>query len=253
MQIWAISDLHLPSALGKSMTKFGRNWENHTRKIEENWKRKVKTEDVMLMPGDISWGKNLDESRPDYEFLASLPGLKVIVKGNHDFSLKNERKARAFLERLDNNTSWIRIIHKNSLLLEANELKIGIAGTRGWSRRGRENDDKILDRELNLMKKSLDSLPEVDRLIVLTHFPPTEEIKRGFKGKLPDCNPGDAGYQEIFDDRMFDLISEYSPSIIVCGHVHTYRIENPVNVKKIPIYCVSADAIEFDPIELPLH
>lgn len=250
MQIWAISDLHLPSSLDRSMSKFGRNWENHPRQIEENWK--VGVEDVVLMPGDLSWGKTLDDARPDFEFLASLPGRKLFVKGNHDYCFSNEKKAKAFLESLDTEVSSMRLIHNDSVVLDMGRLKVGVAGSRGWSSRGNETELKILDRELNRMERSINSLPSVDRLIILIHFPPTDRIKEGFRGKLPGCNPGDEDYLETYDDRMLELILNHNPDIVVCGHVHTYRIENPVIVEELPLYCVSADIVGFEPVKIPL-
>ncbi len=226
--------------------------DSHPEKIQANWQTLVSDEDIVLIPGDISWGKTLEESRPDYEFLSSLPGFKVIVKGNHDFSLTNVRKAQSFLSSLDTESSRIRLIHKNSMVITWRDKKVGIAGTRGWSRRGGEKDEKILERELRRMKLSIQNLPPIDRLVVITHFPPTDKIKGSFLEKLPESNPGDENYREEFDDRMFELIAGYMPALVVCGHVHTYRIINPTMVDDIPIFCVSADTINFDPIELPL-
>ena len=34
MSIYAIGDLHLSGAVDKPMDKFGKNWENHARKIK---------------------------------------------------------------------------------------------------------------------------------------------------------------------------------------------------------------------------
>lgn len=46
-----------------------------TEKIITNWERKVKPEDLVIHLGDVSWG--------DLE-IDKLPGIKVLIKGNHD-------------------------------------------------------------------------------------------------------------------------------------------------------------------------
>ena len=57
MKIFAIADLHLSfnENIEKPMDKFGPGWEGHTTKLENNWRRLVSEEDVVLIPGDISW------------------------------------------------------------------------------------------------------------------------------------------------------------------------------------------------------
>lgn len=48
--IYAIADLHLSNASPKPMDIFGSNWTNHEMKIKEDWTKKVKAEDLVLMP-----------------------------------------------------------------------------------------------------------------------------------------------------------------------------------------------------------
>ncbi len=231
------------------MDRFGENWQNHMEKTRKNWLSKISKDDIVFVPGDISWANNLKNGMVDLEFLASLPGKKYLVKGNHDRLFSDERKAKRILESMDNEISTMRLIHNNSHSVNG----IGIAGTRGWSRRkGHEENEKILDRELRRMRTSLESLPDVEKLVVLLHFPPTNEVWNAIISKIPNCNPGNPNYKEEFDERMMDLIAEFKPDVVVCGHVHTYLINNPFIVKNIPIYCVSADAINFDPIEIKI-
>ena len=55
MVIYAIGDLHLPGGDDKPMNVFGPHWEGHFERISQDWKSKVRDEDVVLIPGDISW------------------------------------------------------------------------------------------------------------------------------------------------------------------------------------------------------
>ena len=86
MAIFSISDLHLSGLSDKPMYVFGAGWENHFEKIKSDWKKKVLSdEDIVLIAGDISWGTTLEEGLYDLNFLKDLPGKKVFIRGNHDF------------------------------------------------------------------------------------------------------------------------------------------------------------------------
>ena len=41
MSIFVIADLHLSFETNKPMNVFGENWEDHEKKIENNWRNKV--------------------------------------------------------------------------------------------------------------------------------------------------------------------------------------------------------------------
>ena len=85
MNVYAISDLHLSSDSSKPMNIFGGNWEGHFEKIKVDWREKVTEEDVVLVAGDISWAMKMDGAMSDLYALASLPGKKVFIRGNHDY------------------------------------------------------------------------------------------------------------------------------------------------------------------------
>ena len=84
MGLYAIGDLHLSLSTDKPMDVFGKEWKDHVKKIEKNWKKQIHQEDTVVITGDHSWGRNLNESRADLEFIASLPGRKILLRGNHD-------------------------------------------------------------------------------------------------------------------------------------------------------------------------
>ena len=82
--IYALSDTHLDGGKNKPMDVFSDSWIDHKQKIQLNWERIVKDEDTVLVAGDISWAMKLEEAIPDLEFLDSLPGQKILSRGNHD-------------------------------------------------------------------------------------------------------------------------------------------------------------------------
>ena len=85
MSIYAIADLHLSFGANKPMDIFGENWEGHSEKIKEDWLKKVNKDDLVLLPGDFSWAMYLKDTDLDFKYLCSLPGHKIILKGNHDY------------------------------------------------------------------------------------------------------------------------------------------------------------------------
>ena len=84
MALYALGDLHLSFQADKSMDQFGKVWIHHERKIEKYVRQVVKPEDTLVLTGDHSWGRKLWESREDLDFIAQLPGRKILIRGNHD-------------------------------------------------------------------------------------------------------------------------------------------------------------------------
>jgi len=184
MSIYAISDLHLSfNDQNKSMEFFGENWKDYVNKIETNWKNAVKDQDTVLIAGDISWGSNLEEAKKDFEFINSLPGQKIVIKGNHDYYFSTTKKVIKFLE--ENNFNTIHILYNNSYVVE----NVAICGTRGWGNivetEEKVDNHKIVKREIIRLKLSYHTLNDEDKnkdIIVVTHFPPFyPEFKNALK------------------------------------------------------------------------
>lgn len=51
--LYTIGDLHLSRTVRKPMDIFGTRWNGHDEKIEENWKKKIKPEDTVVVPGFV--------------------------------------------------------------------------------------------------------------------------------------------------------------------------------------------------------
>ena len=65
MSLYAIGDLHLCLGAYKPMDVFGAHWENHFERIREDWLRRVGEEDVVLLPGDLTWAMRLEDALED--------------------------------------------------------------------------------------------------------------------------------------------------------------------------------------------
>ncbi|MDP4153343.1 MAG: metallophosphoesterase, partial [Bacillota bacterium] len=139
--IYAISDLHLSGSVNKPMDIFGGRWENHAEKIYENWNKKVKNDDTVILPGDLSWGLTLEETLPDFIFLDRLPGKKIISKGNHDYFWSTVSKIKEFF--VQNGITTIELMHNNAFSIE----NLVICGSKGYSfdsDAAREHNDRLM-------------------------------------------------------------------------------------------------------------
>ena len=121
MALYAISDLHLAFNSDKPMGIFGEHWFKHDDKIKNNWLAKITDDDTVLIAGDISWSMKQDESRVDLDWIDSLPGRKIISKGNHDYWWTSISK----LNKMYENTNFIQ----NNYFTYGD---YAICGTRGW-------------------------------------------------------------------------------------------------------------------------
>lgn len=231
MKLFALADPHLSfNAAGeeyKPMGIFGDSWQNHGAKIRAHWMDVVQAEDVVLLPGDISWAMTLEEVQPDLAFLAELPGRKIISKGNHDLWWDSLCKVKKILpEGFD-------VLQNNSFVF----ADVAVCGTRGWQCPDGDfadaHDEKIFRRELGRLKASLDSIPEgIAHKIVMLHFPPVN------------------GRQER--SAFVDLMVQYQVELCLYGHLHSYAIKNALEGVHwgIQFRLVSADHLEFCPREI---
>lgn len=221
--IFGIADLHFDSIGDKSMDIFGENWIDHENKIIKNWKNTITKDDLVLLPGDISWGLRLEDAYEDLLKIEKLPGKKIIMKGNHDYWWESLRK----INNLGLET--IEFLQNNSFVYE----NIAIAGTRGWSPVDENSDShnkKIFARELNRLRLSLDSIEKFqEKIIVLLHYPPFN-----YNGE---------------PNEFVDIMKEYGVQICLYGHLHSdghrYVVEG--NINGIEFHCISSDFIDFIP------
>jgi hypothetical protein len=141
LALYAISDLHLSFGVDKPMNIFGKVWKDYEKKLEENWRKQVLPEDTVVIAGDISWGIDFDEAKKDFEFINSLPGTKLILRGNHDYYFSTKTKVEKFLK--DNDFSNIKILHNNAIAVD----EYIVCGTRGWGlteNNTKEEEEKMI-------------------------------------------------------------------------------------------------------------
>ena len=231
-KIYAIGDLHLSlnPNIDKPQDVFGSEWENYVEKLKNNWETTVKDDDIVILAGDLSWALLPEEAVYDLRFIASLPGKKVIFKGNHDLWWPTQRKVKNIFE--DENMFFIK---NNSFETIIEDKKVVIAGTRGWVCPGdkdfTEHDRKMYERESIRLKMSLDDAKKKnpDILIGVLHYPPTNDKKQS--------------------SNFTEILSEYGVTKCVYGHIHGKGIKSAFNgwCDGIEFKLVSADALSFNP------
>ncbi|MCL2195400.1 MAG: metallophosphoesterase [Oscillospiraceae bacterium] len=166
--IYAIADPHLSFGTAKPMDIFP-GWDNHAQRLEANWRKLVRDDDTVVLPGDISWGMTLDQALPDFQFLHNLPGRqKVILKGNHDYWFSTRRKIED-LWTAHGLTSLV-LLHNNAIEAEG----MAICGSRGWFFDSDEpHDTKVLAREAGRLRTSIQAGKQLsDNVCVFLHYPP---------------------------------------------------------------------------------
>ena len=235
--LYTIADLHLSTldATNKSMEVFGSRWADYITRIENNWRHLITDSDTVVIPGDISWALSLEEAECDLKFLDSLPGKKILGKGNHEFWWCTMKKHNAFFERVGIKT--ISFLFNNAH--EADEYII--AGTRGWyndSDAANAPDsadfEKLTNREALRLKASLAEAKRLKQLspekeiIAFMHFPPY------WSGKA--------------SDSLIELLKEAEVKRVYFGHIHgNYTIPQSFTFDGIEMNIVSADYLKFVP------
>jgi predicted phosphohydrolase len=215
-RIWALADPHLSFAKPKPMDIFGDHWRDHPARIARNCRAVIEDDDLLLIPGDLSWALKRKDAEPDLQWLADLPGIKVLCKGNHDYWWDSDRPI--------NHPG----LHDTPFV--SDDGQIGIAGTRGWyspeskmSDQERNQCEKIIAREVSRLTKRLEAVQDCPLKIALIHYPPIVEFS--------------------------PVLKRFNVQTVLYGHLHLNGMEHPLpeEWQGIRALCVAADRLHFAP------
>ena len=228
MAIFAISDLHLPLSCDKPMDIFGDKWDNYIVRMKKNWNSTVTDRDTVIVPGDISWTTYIDDAAEDFEYIHSLNGKKLLLKGNHDYWWTTQSKMNKFLE--SNGFDSIEILQNTA-------YRVGdtaVCGTRGWTiptSSSSDEDKKIYEREKQRLILSLECAKSLNakNIVVAMHYPPIDK----------DSESSD----------FIEIMVQYGVSRCVFGHLHAAAHKSaPVGTfSGIRLNLVSCDYLSFVP------
>lgn len=224
MGIFGISDLHLSLGSDKPMDIFG--WDDHVNRLAANWKRMVKDEDTVVLPGDFSWALKLEQTLEDFRFLESLPGQKLLFKGNHDLWWSTVGKTEKFLS--ENGFSSVRLVFNSAVVVENR----AVCGTRGWLFSQKEADRKIIAREAGRLETSLTAAEATGREpLVFLHYPPA--------------------YAEDRCEEILQVLKNHRVDTVYHGHIHGKGFHRALpEVDGIRLKLISCDCMDFTPLAI---
>ena len=229
MAIFAISDLHLSLNGEKPMDVFGAHWENYIERMQEQWNRVVKPEDLVLIPGDISWAMYLEDTLADFAYLNQLNGQKLLLRGNHDYWWTTLSKMEKFVEEQGFDT--LHFLKNTAFFWD----KVAICGTRGWTiphPDSQGEDRKIYERERQRLLLSLEAASQLkpEKILCMMHYPPSEA--------------------EGSAQGFLDILKEYCVSQCVFGHLHAaaHRFAPCGNWQGVELKLVACDYLNFTPL-----
>lgn len=224
MSLFAIADTHLSLGTDKPMDIF-KGWSGYVDKLRENWESTVSDSDTVVIAGDISWGMSLDGALDDFRFIDSLPGQKIILKGNHDYWWTTMRKMETFLNQNEMNT--IRFLHNNTITVG----DIAVCGSRGWFFDAEESaDNKVLLREAGRLRTSINLAKETGlEPVVFLHYPPIT--------------------QNMVCEEIYNVLLETGVRRCYYGHLHGSSMTRSINSVRdgIEFALISCDFLAFAP------
>ena len=224
MSLFVIADTHLSLSTDKPMDIFD-GWSYYQQRLEKNWRAVVGEDDTVVIPGDVSWAMSLSQAVEDFRFLNSLPGKKIIMKGNHDYWWTTMRKMENFLK--ENEFDTISILHNNAYRVG----DIAVCGSRGWFFDAEEETDKkVILREAGRLRASIEAALKLGgEPVVFLHYPPVSQTQV--------CG------------EIYDVLVEYGIRHCYYGHLHSYSTRTAFTGEKdgIKFSLISGDYLEFLP------
>lgn len=248
MAIWALGDLHLAiNIVEKSMEEFGEPWLGYVKNMENHWTDNIQAEDLVLIPGDISWATRLEDAKVDLDWIGRLPGTKLILRGNHDYWWTSLSKIGKIMP------PSMHVIQNNAFHWKG----VGIGGTRLWdipgisfkefidlrdnpkSKRvpGTETDPeetrRLYERELGRLELSLKCFkPEDKTRIAMLHYPPLGA----------DMQP----------TEVTQMLEKYKVNICIFGHLHNLKkgVDLFGELNGIKYILTASDYLNFKPLKI---
>ncbi len=240
MSVYCIGDFHLSNQVDKPMHKFGAIWLEHDLKLKKNIDALLTDRDTLLIPGDISWANSRSEVKKDLQFIADLPGRKILLRGNHDYWWSTLNKNYQLLKELG--IENIDFLQNNAFRIVDPDIgPLLVAGSRCWifpdDAKWQAGDRKIYNREMIRLEISLKKAAELrregDRLIVLTHFPPLNT--------------------HLAISSFTKLMRDYGAEACFFGHIHHKESPYQLTGEKIngvKMYLTACDQIDFMPLKI---
>ena len=236
-KIHAIADFHLSFGTNKPMDLFGGHWTGYEDRIRNEWATRIGPDDIGVIAGDLSWAMKVHEGEGDFEFIRSLPGTKIIIRGNHDYWWDGIKQVRDIFG------PTVHALQNDAVKID----NVVFAGTRLWrvpererpgSKPQSDQDKKLFDREAGRLELALrdakSKMADGDTLIAVVHYPPFNSMR---------------------DDSPYTkLMEQYGVDICIYGHLHGKGGRKQLSYTKngIRYLLTSCDVLDFTPMEIEI-
>ena len=213
MSLYAIGDLHLhfQSQLKAPGQLTEKVWKNHEERFRKNCASVIRDTDTLVLVGDHSWGRNLQECEKDLQFIMDLPGRKVLLRGNHDM-FWDAKKTAALNARFDDRLFFLQ----NNYFPYRDYALVGTKGytfegpfylnrrgqITGWDEKEAVHAQKLVERELERLRASFEAARNdgYTHFIIFLHYPPTSILER--------------------HSGFTDMAEEYGAEQVIYAHCH---------------------------------
>lgn len=204
--------------------------------------------DLILLAGDLTLHGDPKEVGALVEAVQGLETPVFAVLGNHDW---HGNRCDELTEVLSQ--AGIRMLDKESAVVEVGETSVGVAGVKGFV--GGFPDSALPDfgepslrrvyaettEEVEGLARGLDEIAACDVRIALLHYAPTSAT---LEGEPPGI------WAFLGSDRLAVPIAQHKPDIVFHGHGHMGRFKGEIG--EVPVYNVAQPVIgkDFEVFEL---
>lgn len=213
MGLYAIGDLHLhfrAELKARNQLK-ERVWKKHEEKFQKNCRKMIGEKDTLVLIGDHSWGRDLEECDQDLRYISDLPGRKILSRGNHDMfwdAKKTDLLNAQFNPQLfflqDNYYAYrdYALVGTKGFTFEGPFYLDRRGRIVGWDEEREIHAAKLVRRELQRLRTSFEAAKKdgYRKYIMFLHYPPTNilEERSGFT----------------------DMAEEYGAEQVIYAHCH---------------------------------
>lgn len=191
MALYALGDLHLSfqSEIKSVAQRESRLWQGHEERFLENCREMMTDDDTIVLVGDHTWGSKLPYCQKDLQYIESLPGRKILLRGNHDHFWdvkKTERLNEMFegkLHFLQNNYfsyGDYALVGTKGYCFEGPFYVDGFGRITGFDEKEAEHAAMLVERETERLQKSFDAAVAdgYRKFIMFLHYPPTSIMEK---------------------------------------------------------------------------
>ena len=243
MALYAIGDLHLhfQSELKAPGQLDGKVWQHHEEIFRKNCESLITGSDTLVLVGDHSWGRNLEQCEQDLKYICDLPGRKILLRGNHDmfWDVKKTQKLndmyRGKLEFLQNNYYSYEdyaLVGTKGYTFEGPFYLNRYGQICGWDEEEAERAEKLVGREIERLQISFEAAKAdgYRKFIMFLHYPPTNVLQQ--------------------NSAFTKMAEKYGAEQVIYGHCHgESRFHDSIRGKKrgIRYSLVSGDCLRWHP------